>query len=457
MYDISKKLNKFYRTKVVLPAVTQNELREKKKLNISRLKSGLAEYNNEHKTNYKMCENRVQGSMAMYTVVQNDNNDYDIDIAIVFEKDNLEQLGPLATRNMVANALKRKTKQFNAEPEVKTSCVRIKYEDGYHVDFAIYRRYKENESDSEYVYEHAGNSWTKRDIKALDVWFKTQNDAKSKNLRKIVRLSKMFCKSRDFWKNTPSGLLQTIICDEQFSSDTRIDLIFYNTMQNIITRLECNNEVNAPVDNNRPLTSREVDKTRVSNWKNRLEGKIKDLDVLFNQNCTEEQAIQAWGNFFNHDFWSSEVKLSLNEAKSYCLNSNYLDTEEFIEDMYIIQDQYYVNINCKVMGNGFSLMPIQKYLNNYANMFNNYIPHNFSVKCSIDSTDAPQYDKVLWKVRNVGIEAEKRNQVRGQIKDRGSEITEKTNFFGHHFIECYLIKNNICIGIGHVSIPIGKK
>ena len=38
-----------------------------------------------------------------------------------------------ATRNLMANALKRKTKQFNAI-EVKTSCVRIKYADGYHID-----------------------------------------------------------------------------------------------------------------------------------------------------------------------------------------------------------------------------------------------------------------------------------------------------------------------------------
>lgn len=52
----------------------------------------------------------------MHTVVQNDEKDYDIDVAIVFEKDNLNNLGPLATRNMVADALKRKTAQFNAEP-----------------------------------------------------------------------------------------------------------------------------------------------------------------------------------------------------------------------------------------------------------------------------------------------------------------------------------------------------
>ncbi|MDU7719137.1 MAG: hypothetical protein E7J90_13110, partial [Cutibacterium avidum] len=26
---------------------------------------------------------------------------------------------------------------------------------------------------------------------------------------------------------------------------------------------------------------------------------------------------------------------------------------------------------------------------------------------------------------------------------------------GDHYIECYLIKDNICVGIGHVNVPIG--
>ena len=45
----------------------------------------------------------------MHTVVQNDEKDYDIDVAIVFEKDNLNVLWSLVTRNMVFNALKIKT------------------------------------------------------------------------------------------------------------------------------------------------------------------------------------------------------------------------------------------------------------------------------------------------------------------------------------------------------------
>lgn len=83
----------------------------------------MKEYNTENDTSYTIAETCVQGSMAMSTVVQNENGDYDIDVAVVFDKSVLGDKGAQATRNLVANALKRKTKQFNAEPEVKTSCV----------------------------------------------------------------------------------------------------------------------------------------------------------------------------------------------------------------------------------------------------------------------------------------------------------------------------------------------
>ena len=112
MYDCSKEINKFYRTSVVLSEIEQNELRKKRKLNVKRLKEGLLEYNEENKKDYKISEDRIQGSMAMHTIVQNDEGDYDIDVGIVFESSNLNGLGSLASRNMVAGALKRKTKQF---------------------------------------------------------------------------------------------------------------------------------------------------------------------------------------------------------------------------------------------------------------------------------------------------------------------------------------------------------
>ena len=161
IYDCSKEINKFYRTSVVLSEIEQNELRKKRKLNVKRLKEGLLEYNEENKKDYKISEDRIQGSMAMHTIVQNDEGDYDIDVGIVFESSNLNGLGSLASRNMVADALKRKTKQFAEESEVKTSCVRLKYTStGYHVDFAIFKREKDTVDDKKYTYEHAGAEWS---------------------------------------------------------------------------------------------------------------------------------------------------------------------------------------------------------------------------------------------------------------------------------------------------------
>ena len=64
---------------------------------------------------------------------------------------------------------------------------------------------------------------------------KSQNDDSNGKLRKIIRLSKMFCKSRKSWKNMPSGLLQTVLCDEKLQqSYERTDELFYYTMQEIV-------------------------------------------------------------------------------------------------------------------------------------------------------------------------------------------------------------------------------
>lgn len=184
-----------------------------------------------------------------------------------------------------------------------------------------------------------GADWTERELKGLTEWFKTQNDASGGKLRKVVRLSKMFCKSRDTWKNMPSGLLQTVLCDEklQYSYD-RIDELFYYTMKEIVDRLETDTSVVAPVDNSRVLTPRQSDTQKMTNWRNRLKSKLEDLDVLFKDDCTKQDALQAWYGFFNHDFWNEQVAESSNYSqsptqifKSVC---SFADTEQFIEDLY---------------------------------------------------------------------------------------------------------------------------
>lgn len=140
MFNLSSEFKKFYDEEVVLPSTETQKLRNKKKINIDRLKAGLEEYNEENNTTYKIAETREQGSVAMATVTQNDSNDYDIDVAIIFDKDNIDGIGHIKIKNIIVDALKRKCTNFKTEPEALKNCVRIVYNDGYHIDFAIYRK-----------------------------------------------------------------------------------------------------------------------------------------------------------------------------------------------------------------------------------------------------------------------------------------------------------------------------
>lgn len=455
MYDLSSKFNTFYTSYVVLSQDEQNNLHNKKDLNIQRLKDGLKEYNIENNTSYTIAETCVQGSMAMSTVVQNEDGDYDIDVAVVFDKSVLGDKVAQATRNLVANALKRKTKQFNAEPEVKTSCVRIKYEDGYHIDFAVYRRHYDSGNEC-WIYEHAGSDWSVRELKGLTEWFKSQNNDSDGKLRKVIRLSKMFCKSRKSWKNMPSGLLQTVLCDEKLQqSYERIDELFYYTMQEIVNRLETSTSVEAPVDDGRDLTPRDIDCKRMTNWKNRLKSKLEDLKVLFSDECTKDDAIQAWYGFFNHDYWGGQVTVEKSYAiasvpKSVC---SFFDGEQYIEEMYPMQLVYKCDVSCKVSGDGWRLKPIGEFLS----IWRHYLPHNFEIRCEMEYTNCPWPYKILWKVKNVGPEAERKNLIRGEIKERGRTIVEHTSFFGNHYIECYIVKDGLCVARKRIEIPIARR
>ena len=70
MFDTSKQFEKFLKDYVILQGEHQQELREEKNINIKRLQRGLDQYNKDTNKQYSIAEIRVQGSMAMNTVIQ---------------------------------------------------------------------------------------------------------------------------------------------------------------------------------------------------------------------------------------------------------------------------------------------------------------------------------------------------------------------------------------------------
>lgn len=131
----------------------------------------------------------------------------------------------------------------------------------------------------------------------------------------------------------------------------------------------------------------------------------------------------------------------------------YNDTEEFIEDLYPINLQYHLRIDCTVTQDGWrptllSTLLLQK----------SWLLPSKKLRFHITSTDTPQPYEVRWKVLNQGDEAERRNMIRGQIVESNtanpSEHTENTQFRGNHYVECYLIRNGEVVARAGIEVPI---
>lgn len=454
MKDENAKFNKFYRDYVVLPNEKTQELRDKKNINIERLKSGLSDYNDEKSTSYKLIDNVTQGSVAMATTTQNDNNesDYDIDVAIIFKKDNIPD-GTTAVKNIIVDTLKRKCSSFNSEPEFKTNCVRLTYAEGYHIDFAIYRR--QEDENSEFKYEHCGSSWTPRDPRTITQWFTKENKEQGYKIRKIVRLLKMFCKSRSNW-NMPGGLILSVLVVECFKKYERLDESFYYTINSIKDRLNKNSEICNPVDDSISLINTEEHKTQVTNLLTRLSTYIDKLQILFDVNCTDNQAIQAWNDFFNHSFWekalTENVQLAKAEYNSTALTSlSYDETEENIEDYFPTIPSYFLSIDCIFSNNGQTVSLKNELKQGHR------LKIGKSLKFYIANTNVPEPFDVYWKVLNRGPVAKQRNCLRGNIerdKYNNKFRYETSDFCGHHYVDCYIVKNNICVARDRIDVPI---
>lgn len=79
------------------------------------------------------------------------------------------------------------------------------------------------------------------------------------------------------------------------------------------------------------------------------------------------------------------------------------------------------------------------------------------MKFFIDKIDVSGDYTVKWKVKNVGKEAERRNCLRGFIENpnlNGNGRKETSNFFGPHYVECYIIKNGVVVARDRISVPI---
>ena len=424
-------LNEFYNEHVRLKDEI-NKLRELRDINLTRISEGLVLLG---KPNFK--KNLLQGSIAMHTANRAQGNDYDIDIAVIFKKDELPA-SALDARKRVAEALNKKASGFTKEPEARTNAVTVWYADGYHVDIAVYRRSKDFWGNE--ILEHAGADWATRDPKTITDWFikavKDQSPSESiwlkpeveqRQMRRIVRWIKSFTKAREGW-NLPGGLvISTLVAECYKPDDVRDDVALYSTIEAIKNRLDVYCNVYNPTDYSKELTEKQKFLTQVKNLKKRLGSVITKLAPLFKDDCTDAKAKKAWNYFFQNNFWISENLITESMTKS-------LST-------------YSVNLN---MGIANSYEGSLKAVSVASGRF---LPKGVHLKFTA-ATNVPYPYEVNWKVVNSGDEAEEAQQLSHELTTSKLVNWERTAFRGKHKMICEIVRHGAVIAASEMRVNI---
>ncbi|CCE98512.1 hypothetical protein SFHH103_04021 (plasmid) [Sinorhizobium fredii HH103] len=453
MYDISADLQKFYDDHVRLGVDRRKDLANKRDLNLERLYGGLddlqAETGLARPHPYTWYN---QGSYAMHTLNQDPagDNDFDIDVGLIFNKEDLPS-DPLAARQRMADALSKRCTNFTQEPTAKKNAVRVAYADGYHIDFAVYRTHTDILGIKHT--EHASTTWKPRDPMAINTWFtKCVNDKSPKALpvlgyypkvkegqfRRIVRFLKWFARSRPSW-SLPGGLIiSALVAEVYVSDDDRDDWALFETINALAVRLNSNTQVFNPVSGTEFTESDEIH-NQVKRLKTQVNMAVSKLSPLFNQaGCTHAKARSAWDWVFNHPFWADQQKV---------VKAAFEDAGQ------ALALPYYLKIKCELAskqgGATYRAYPSGS----------GVLQKNVHLKFSITETNVPQPYLINWEVKNSGDEASEEDAL-SHATGPGSDNVHWTStaYKGNHQMICKIIRDGkvLAQAIHIVRIAPGK-
>ena len=318
MFNCSNALVKYHDTRVTLNQSQKSSLSESLGRICNLIQSGL-----KSKNNPKPIKIEGIGSYSMKTLVQQDDNNYNIDVGVVFEKSDLfkdgkSELAPFEVRTLVRNAIKSKSK--NIKVSIKDNNVQV-YESNFILNILIFRRttISKSKMSHNYLYELASSEWKQSSPFDVTTWFNENNQFLSndfengRQLRRVVRLIKKFTTSQVSWKNKViCGLgITKLVVDNFHGNVFREDLALYKTLVSIKQQLDTSLNVSHPIIDGETISKGRND-SRVKFFRKKVKWATNVLAPLTETDCSAEQAAKCWDKIFNTNFFIEVLKESEN-------------------------------------------------------------------------------------------------------------------------------------------------
>ncbi len=180
--------------------------------------------------------------------------------------------------------------------------------------------------------------------------------------------------------------------------------------------------------------------------------RLKDYFYKYIESMEIDESLSQW-----KQIKIENIKNSIKEAKEAELENNTEKAENIIRKIFkdeIIQN----NTNSSLVHIEQPKWEIAKYYN--ISIFAKVDGDNFSSGEPLDKnlglrfdaiTTTPKPYNVFWQIVNTGRESINANCLRGEITPAksagvgGLNLIERTAYTGNHWVECFIVKNNICV------------
>lgn len=304
------------------------------------------------------------------------------------------------------------------------------------------------------VFEQDDGSYKYPDTKDGGAWkitkpreemaaFAKLDQEKNSNLRRLCRMARA-------WRNkhgvVMGGLLIDTLAYNFLNSTSEYDdksFLYYDWMSRdffkYLSELPKQDRYSAPGSNQHV----KVKKAFQSKAKKAYELCLDAIAAENNDNVNDK-----WKKVYGRAFPAGERSLEESTARKAL---SWRNTEQFIEDRFRVDIRYNLSIDCEVKQNGFREHTLRHML---AKRFP--LLARRALEFYVTEIDVPGDYAIYWKVLNRGQEAQRRNQIRGEIvSDGGSRRRkESATFMGDHIVECYAVQNGVVVAKDRIHVPI---
>lgn len=247
----------------------------------------------------------TQGSYAMQTAIMPlEDDEFDLDNGVYLQgylTDQSDWPTPQTVHIWVKDAVDGHTSN---PPIDKNTCVRVVYEDKYHIDLPIYIMGEDDAGECIAYLAHKSKGWVKSDPKAFTSWVQNFINDYGQQIRHMIKYLKAWKEYKDI---DIKGMAITILVCNNFSiTENREDISLLDTVTNIIDALEddfhCYKPV-TPTDEDLFENVSETSKNAILNGLNTLK---KKLDTAINEKSNEREATDILQKVFGDRFPQGE-------------------------------------------------------------------------------------------------------------------------------------------------------